>query len=65
MAEKKLSYQKALEELESIVKKIEQNEPDVDELNDLVVRAVELVKYCKTKLKTTEEKLKNNLEELD
>lgn len=65
MAEKKLSYQKALEELESIVKRIEQNEPDVDELNDLVVRAVELVKYCKTKLKTTEEKLKNNLEELD
>jgi exodeoxyribonuclease VII small subunit len=65
MAEKKLSYQKALDELESIVKKIEQNEPDVDELNDLVVRAVELVKYCKTKLKATEEKLKNNLEELD
>jgi len=65
MAEKKLSYQKALDELESIVKRIEQNEPDVDELNDLVVRAVELVKYCKTKLKTTEEKLKNNLEELD
>jgi exodeoxyribonuclease VII small subunit len=65
MAEKKLSYQKALDELESIVKTIEQNEPDVDELNDLVVRAVELVKYCKTKLKTTEEKLKNNLEELD
>ena len=64
MAEKKLSYQKALDELESIVKKIEQNEPDVDELNDMVVRAVELVKYCKTKLKTTEEQLKNNLEEL-
>jgi len=64
MAEKKLSYQKALDELESIVKKIEQNEPDVDELNDMVVRAVELVKYCKAKLKTTEEQLKNNLEEL-
>ena len=65
MAEKKLSYRKALEELESIVKKIEQNEPDVDELNGMVARAVELVKYCKTKLKSTEEQLKNNLEELD
>jgi len=65
MAEKKLSYQKALEELESIIKKIEQNEPDVDELNDMVVKAVELVKYCKSKLKSTEEQLKNNLEELD
>ncbi len=65
MAKKDLSYQKALDELESIVKKIEQNEPDVDELNDMVVRAVELVKYCKTKLKTTEEQISNNLEELD
>jgi len=65
MAKKELSYQKALDELESIVKKIEQNEPDVDELNDLVARAVELVKYCKTRLKTTEEKLKENLEGLD
>jgi len=65
MAKKDLSYQKALDELESIVKKIEQNEADVDELNGMVARAVELVKYCKTKLKTTEEQLKNNLEELD
>jgi exodeoxyribonuclease VII small subunit len=65
MAKKDLSYQKAMDELESIVKKIEQNEPDVDELNDMVVRAVELVKYCKTKLKTTEEQISNNLEELD
>jgi exodeoxyribonuclease VII small subunit len=64
MKKKEISYQKALDELESIVKKIEQNEPDVDELNDLVARAVELVKYCRVKLKTTEEQLKNNLEAL-
>jgi exodeoxyribonuclease VII small subunit len=65
MTKKELSYRKALEELESIVKKIEQNEPDVDELNDMVSRAVELVKYCKKKLKATEEELKNNLEALE
>ena len=65
MAKKELSYQKALEELESIVKEIEQNEPDVDQLNDLVVRAVKLVKYCKNKLRITEEKLKENLDALD
>lgn len=65
MAKKDLSYKKALEELESIVKKIEQDEPDVDQLNDMVVRAVELVKYCKSKLKTTEEQINNNLEKLD
>jgi exodeoxyribonuclease VII small subunit len=65
MTKKDLSYQKAMDELESIVKKIEQNEPDVDELNDMVVRAVELVKYCKTKLKTTEDQINDNLEELN
>lgn len=65
MAKKEISYQKALDELESIVKEIEQNEPDVDQLNDLVVRAVELVKYCKNKLRITEEKLKENLDALD
>lgn len=65
MAKNDLSYQKAMDELEAIVKKIEQNEPDVDELNNMVVRAVELVKYCKTKLKTTEEQINSNLEELD
>ncbi len=65
MAKKDLNYKKALEELESIVKKIEQDEPDVDQLNDMVVRAVELVKYCKSKLKTTEEQINNNLEKLD
>ena len=65
MAKKDLNYQKALDELESIVRKIEQDEPDVDQLSDMVARAVELVKYCKTKLKTTEEQINNNLEELD
>jgi exodeoxyribonuclease VII small subunit len=65
MGKKEISYQKALDELESIVKKIEENEPDVDELNVLVARAVELVKYCKNRLKRTEEQLKNNLEELN
>jgi exodeoxyribonuclease VII small subunit len=65
MAKKDLNYQKAMDELESIVKKIEQNEPDVDELNAMVARAVELVKYCKTKLKSTEDQINENLEELD
>jgi len=65
MTKKQLTYQKALEELEAIVTKIEENEPEVDELNDLVKKAVDLVNYCKAKLKLTEEQLKNNLENLD
>ena len=65
MTKKQLSYQKALEELESIVKRIEEQDPDVDELNTLVKKAVELVNYCKSKLKLTDEQLKKNLENLD
>ena len=65
MTKKQLTYQKALGELESIVTRIEENEPDVDELNDLVKKAVELVNYCKAKLTFTEEQLKKNLENLE
>jgi exodeoxyribonuclease VII small subunit len=64
MPKKTLTYTQALKDLEKIVHKIEHDEPDVDELNDLVKQASELIKYCKTKLKTTEAELKKNLEDL-
>lgn len=64
MPKKTLTYTQALKDLEKIVHKIEHDEPDVDELNDLVKQASELIKYCKTKLKATEEELKKNLEDL-
>ena len=64
MAKKEHSYLQALAELERIVKKIENDEPDVDELNELVKKASELVKYCKSKLRSTEEELKKSLEGL-
>ena len=65
MEKKKITYKQALSELESIVAKIESGKPDVDELNSLVKRAAELVRYCKTKLKKTEEDLKKSLEDLE
>ena len=65
MEKKKPTYKQALNELESIVSKIESGKPDVDELNSLVKRAAELVRYCKTKLKKTEEDLKKSLEDLE
>ena len=64
MAAKKLNYKKAIERLEAIVTKIENEEPDVDELADLVKEAADLVKKCKLKLKQTEEDLDNSLEAL-
>ncbi|MBL3655944.1 exodeoxyribonuclease VII small subunit [Fulvivirga sediminis] len=65
MAKKKLSYKNAVEEIESIVDKIENGEPDVDELAELVKRAAGLIKECKVKLKGTEDSLSETLEELE
>ena len=65
MQKKKTNYKQALAELESIVDKIENRSPDVDELTDLVKRAVELVKFCKDKLRKTEEDMNRSLEEME
>jgi exodeoxyribonuclease VII small subunit len=64
MEKKKPSYKQALNELELIVSKIERQSPDVDELTDLVKRAVELISYCKSKLRKTEDELNKSFEEL-
>ncbi len=65
MATKKFNYKKALEEIETIVQKIENEEPDVDELSTMVKRAAELIKLCKTKLKTTGEELEGIIQDLE
>lgn len=65
MASKKFNYKKSLEEIESIVQKIESEDPDVDELYALVKRAAELIKQCKTKLKTTGEELEDIIQDLE
>ena len=57
MTAKKFNYKKALEEIEVIVQRIENEEPDVDKLADLVKRAAELIKQCKSKLRDTGEEL--------
>lgn len=48
------TYSKAMSRLESILLQLEEGNKSVDELSDLVKEAAELVKFCKTKLKTTE-----------
>lgn len=65
MAKKKFNYKNALEEIESIVQKIENEEPDVDELSTLVKRAAELIKQCKSKLKSTGEELEDIIQDIE
>ena len=63
--EEKITYTEAFEELETIVKEIEEGEITVDELSAKVKRAALLIKICKTKLTTTEEDVNQILKELE
>lgn len=61
----KTSYDKAFEELQTIVREIEDGEISVDELSEKVKRASELIKICKNKLSSTEEDVNKILKELE
>ncbi|AEE14118.1 Exonuclease VII small subunit [Thermodesulfobium narugense DSM 14796] len=60
-----LSYKEALDELNSIIQKIESDEIDMDELSNIVKRALFLVNLCKSKLKKTEDELQGMFNELN
>ncbi len=57
METKPLTYNDAIKEIETILDKIENGEPDVDELSALVKRAGFLINFCKTKLHVTEKEI--------
>ncbi len=50
-------YEEALSQLETIVRKMEANEYDIDELAVQLKAAQQLIKFCKDKLTKTEEEL--------
>ncbi|MFA7043227.1 MAG: exodeoxyribonuclease VII small subunit [Bacteroidales bacterium] len=50
MAEKKFSYNAAMQEVEQILAALEKNNLDVDEMSQKVKRAAELLQACKQKL---------------
>ncbi len=54
MVKKTITYQQAIEELEIILSKMENNELEIDHLSNQVKRASELISFCKEKLKKTE-----------
>jgi len=65
MATKKFNYKKALEEIEQIVHKIENEQVEVDELTELVKKAAGLIKSCKAKLRDTGSELEEIIEQLE
>ncbi len=50
-------YEEALAQLESIVRKMEQNEYSIDEIAVQLKTAQQLIKFCKDKLTKTEAEL--------
>ena len=59
------TYTAAFEELQQIVRDMEDGEITVDELAVKVKRAAELIKVCKQKLVSTEEDVNQILKELE
>jgi exodeoxyribonuclease VII small subunit len=57
-------YTEAFEELQTIVREIENGQISVDELSIKVKRATELIRICKQKLGTTEENVNQILKDL-
>jgi exodeoxyribonuclease VII small subunit len=60
-----ITYTAAFEELQQIVRDMEDGEITVDQLAIKVKRAAELIKVCKNKLTSTEEDVNLILKELE
>ena len=57
MADENIKYEEALTQLETIVRKMEQNEYDIDEIAAQLKTAQRLIKLCRDKLTTAEEEI--------
>ncbi len=60
---KEIKYEAAFAELQAIVRKMENDELDIDQMSEQLKRAQELIKLCKDKLNKTDEEIKKILTE--
>jgi exodeoxyribonuclease VII small subunit len=65
MEEKVVTYRMAIEEIEAILKKIEKQDLDVDDLGAKLKRVNELVSICKKKLHSAEKEVEKILGEME
>ena len=62
---RQMTYSLALTELEDIIDEIESEKVNVDILAERVKRASYLIKFCKGRLRNTEEEVKKVLSEIE
>ena len=56
-----MKYEEAMRQLQEIVRKMENDELDIDQMNEQLKRAQELIKLCRDKLMKTDEEIRNLL----
>lgn len=61
--ENAIKYETALKELEQIVRQMENDELDIDQMGDRLKRAQQLIGLCKERLTKTDEEIKAILAE--
>ena len=61
--QEEINYEKAVGELKEIVRKMENDQLDMDSLTQQLRRAQTLIRFCKDKLTKTDEEIKKILEE--
>jgi exodeoxyribonuclease VII small subunit len=64
MAKKNGSYKEATIELEKILKELESNELSIDDLENKVKQAAELIELCKEKLFKTDAEIEKILQKI-
>ena len=62
---RKMTYSLALTELEQIINEIESEEINVDVLAEKVRKAAYLIRFCKDRLRSTEEEVIKALSEIE
>lgn len=64
MSKENLKYDEAMTELQSLAKDMEYGDISVDDLSKKIKRSAVLIKFCKSKLKSTEEDVESILKEM-
>ena len=56
-----MKYEEAMRQLQEIVRKMENDELDIDQMTEQLKRAQELIKLCRDKLMKIDEEIRNLL----
>ncbi|MCS5687864.1 MAG: exodeoxyribonuclease VII small subunit [Actinomycetota bacterium] len=65
MAEEKVTFQAAMEELELILRKLDGEEVNIDSLTVDLQRASELIEWCRSRLETTKVEVERIVTDLE